>query len=99
MELHLFDKYQLATTTKLEQQRINPCYEIANLFVKELNKTAGKTYVTREGKKGKTKTYTEIMVLRDLKAINKDVHAMTAFLADCEKSSLGFRMYYNCKLK
>lgn len=100
MELSLFSKYITASelTTKAVT-RINPCYEIAKLFVIELNKTAGVPYVTKQGKKGKTKVYTATMVMSDLKAINKEVHTMNAFLADCQKSELGFRFYYCSKLK
>lgn len=100
MDIALFSRYQLGTQLiDKAVQRINPCYEIAKLFVIELNKTAGQEYVTKSGKKGKTKTYTELMVLNDLKAINKQPEVMTAFLADCEKSKIGFRRYYCWKIK
>jgi hypothetical protein len=100
MDSALFLKYKTASnlTTKAVQ-RVNPCYEIAKLFVIELNKTAGQEYVTKAGKKGKTKTYTELMVMSDLKAINKEPHTMHAFYEDCIKSNLGFRFYYCAKLK
>jgi len=100
LEATLFTKYQkLDTLTTKAVERVRPCYEIAKLFVVELNKTAGQPYVTKSGKKGKTKTYTETMVLSDLKAINKEPHTMNAFYEDCLKSSLGFRFYYCAKLK
>lgn len=100
MELNLFTRYQhLDTLTTKAVDRLRPCYEIAKLFVIELNKTAGQPYVTKTGKKGKTKTYTEVMVLADLKAINKEPATMNAFYEDCLKSSLGFRRYYCWKLK
>lgn len=100
MELSLFSKYQhLDTLTTKAVDRLRPCYEIAKLFVIELNKTAGQPYVTKTGKKGKAKTYTETMVLSDLKAINKDPVTMNAFYEDCLKSSLGFRRYYSWKIK
>lgn len=94
------DKYKLASNlTTLAVTRINPCYEIAKLFVIELNKTAGQEYVTKTGKKGKLKAYTEVMVLNDLKAINKDVDLMNAFLYDCENAKIPFRQFYSWKLK
>lgn len=100
LEATLFQKYQkLDNLTTKAVERLNPCYEIASLFVKELNKTAGQPYTTKTGKKGKTKTYTETMVLSELKAINKDPHTMNAFYEDCLKSSIGFRRYYCWKLK
>lgn len=100
MELTLFSKYQhLDTLTTKAVDRLRPCYEIAKLFVIELNKTAGQPYVTKTGKKGRTKTYTEVMVLADLKAINKDPVTMNAFYEDCLKSSIGFRRYYSWKIK
>lgn len=100
MQADLFTRYQhLDTLTTKAVERVRPCYEIAKLFVVELNKTAGKPYVTKTGKKGKTKIYTELMVLADLKAINKDPVTMNAFYEDCLKSSIGFRFYYCSKLK
>lgn len=95
MELSLFNKYQLPT----KYTRVNAPYEVAKLFVIELNKTAGQEYVTKSGKKGKTKFYTEIMVMNVLKAINKDEGTMMAFFSDCERSEIGFRRYYCWKLK
>lgn len=100
MQADLFTRYQhLDTLTTVAVDRLRPCYEIAKLFVVELNKTAGQPYTTKTGKKGKTKTYTEVMVLADLKAINTQPEVMTAFLSDCEKSTLGFRRYYSWKIK
>ena len=111
LEATLFTKYQkLDTLTTKAVDRLRPCYEIAKLFVVELNKTAGQPYVTKTGKKGKSKTYTETMVLKDLKKLkltkknqeNKEVvdeHKATGFLTECEKSSIGFRFYYQCKVK
>lgn len=101
MDLSLFDRYQYASNlTTLAASRVNSCYEIARLFVLELNKTAGQEYVNKKtGRKGKLKAYTEVMVLNDLKAINKDVHAMNSFLFDCQKSELGFRRFYSWKIK
>lgn len=96
MDAALFQKYTLAPLT---EKRVNPPYEVAKLFVIELNKTAGQPYITKEGKKGKTKTYNELMVMRDLKAINKDEVMMFAFYNDCLKASIGFRFYYCAKLK
>ena len=102
MDLSLFDRYQYASNlTTLAVTRINPCYEIAKLFCEELNKTAGQEYVTKAGKKGKTIFYTEILVMKDLKKLkmSDDVHKANGFFAQCEKSSLGFRYFYKCKLK
>ncbi len=100
MDTSYFSKYQhLDTLTTVAVDRLRPCYEIAKLFVVELNKTAGQPYVTKAGKKGRTKTYTEVMVLADLRAINTQPEVMTAFLSDCEKSTLGFRRYYSWKIK
>ena len=100
MDSALFLKYQLGTSLiDKAVQRVNPCYEVATLFVTELNKTAVQPYISKSGKKGKTKFYTEQLVLKELQAINTDVHTMTAFFHDCEKSSIGFRFYYNAKLK
>jgi len=100
MDTSYFSKYQhLDTLTTVAVDRLRPCYEIAKLFVVELNKTAGQPYTTKAGKKGKTKTYTEVMVLADLRAINTQPEVMTAFLSDCEKSTLGFRRYYSWKIK
>jgi len=100
MQADLFTRYQhLDTLTTKAVDRLRPCYEIAKLFVIELNKTAGQPYVTKTGKKGRTKTYTEVMVLADLKAINKEPHTMNAFYEDCLKSPLGFRRYYSWKIK
>jgi hypothetical protein len=101
MDSALFLKYQLGNNLVTKAvERINPCYEIAKLFCEELNKTAGQSYTNKKtGKKGKLKSYTEVMVLNDLKAINKDVHAMNSFLFDCQKSELGFRRYFCWKLK
>lgn len=100
MDIKLFEKYTIASTlTTKAVQRINPCYEIAKLFVTELNKTAGQPYVTKIGKKGKTKFYTEQLVLKELIAISKDEGAMFGFYNDCLKSSIGFRFYYSAKLK
>ena len=57
LEATLFTKYQkLDTLTTKAVDRLRPCYEIAKLFVVELNKTAGQPYVTKTGKKGKSKT-------------------------------------------
>lgn len=111
MQADLFTRYQhLDTLTTKAVDRIRPCYEIAKLFVTELNKTAGQPYVTKTGKKGKAKTYTETMVLADLKKLKLtkkneqgkevvDEHKATGFLTECEKSSIGFRFYYCSKLK
>lgn len=100
MDSALFTKYQLASyLTTLAASRVNSCYEIAKLFVTELNKTAGQEYVTKAGKKGKLKVYTEVMVLNDLKAINKNPNLMCAFLHDCENAKIPFRQYYSWKLK
>lgn len=96
------DRFNLASSiTTLAVTRINPCYEIAKLFVTELNKTAGQEYVTKAGKKGKSIFYTEILVMKDLKKlkISDDVHKANGFYSECEKSSLGFRFYYKCQLK
>lgn len=96
------DKYkQLCNLTTKAVERINPCYEVASLFVKELNKTAGVPYITKSGKKGKSIFYNEILVLKDLKKlkISDDVHKANGFFAECQKSSLGFRYYYKCVLK
>lgn len=102
MDAALFLKYKVADalTTKCVE-RINPCYEIAKLFVTELNKTAGQPYTTKDGKKGKTIFYTEILVMKDLKKLkmSDDVHKATGFYSECEKNSLGFRFYYKCQLK
>lgn len=101
MDSALFLKYKVADalTTKAVE-RINPCYEIAKLFVIELNKTAGQEYINKKtGKKGKLKAYTEVMVLNDLKAINKNVDLMNAFLHDCENAKIPFRQFYSWKLK
>lgn len=102
MDSALFLKYQVASslTTKCVE-RINPCYEIAKLFVIELNKTAGQSYVTKTGKKGMTIFYNEILVLKDLKKLkmSDDVHKANGFFEECQKSSLGFRFYYKCQLK
>ena len=97
MDISLFSKYQV----KVEVSKINPCFEIAKLFVVELNKQAGIPYITKEGKKGKSKKYNEIMVLKDMKKlkISNNVHAMNSFLFQCEKSEIGFRRYYSWKLK
>lgn len=100
MQADLFTRFQhLDTLTTVAVDRLRPCYEIAKLFVVELNKTAGQPYTTKTGKKGRTKTYTEVMVLADLKAINTQPHTMNAFYEDCLKSSIGFRFYYCAKLK
>lgn len=101
MDSALFTKYQLASyLTTLAASRINPCYEVAKLFVVELNKTAGQEYVNKKtGKKGKLKAYTEVMVLNDLKAINKNPDLMNAFLHDCENAKIPFRQFYSWKLK
>ena len=97
-------------TYELVEKPIRPYFEIAKLFVNELNKTAGQPYTTKQGKKGKTKVYTESMVMKDLKKLGLtsknsqgkdvvDVHKSNGFFGECEKSSLGFRFYYMCKLK
>ena len=101
MDSALFLKYKVADAlTTLAISRINPCYEIAKLFVIELNKTAGQEYTNKKtGKKGKLKAYTEVMVLNDLKAINKNVDLMNAFLYDCENAKIPFRQFYSWKLK
>lgn len=102
MELTLFSKYQhLDTLTTKAVDRLRPCYEIAKLFVVELNKTAGQPYVTKAGKKGVSIFYDEILVMKDLKklGISTDVHKANGFLEECLKSKLGFRFYYKCKLK
>lgn len=76
----------------------------------ELNKTAGQAYVTKEGKKGVSKVYTEPMVLKGLKKLGLtklnekgvevvDENKANGFFAECEKSSIGFRFYYCAKLK
>lgn len=100
MDSALFLKYKIADyLLNKAVSRINPCYEIATLFCKELNKTAGQKYISKSGRKGKTKFYTEQLVLKELKAINKDEGVMFGFYNDCLKSSLGFRFYYCAKLK
>lgn len=97
-------------TYELVEKPIRPYFEIAKLFVEELNKTAGQPYITKDGKKGKTSTYTEPMVMKDLKKLGLtsknsegkevvDVHKSNGFFGECEKSNLGFRFYYKCKLK
>lgn len=97
------DKYKrLCELTTKAVEKINPCYEVASLFVKELNKTAGQTFVNKiTGKKGKTIFYDEILVMKDLKklGISNDVHNAMGFYSECEKSNIGFRFYYKCKLK
>lgn len=96
------EKYRQASLlTTVAVTRINPCYEIAKCFVTELNKTAGQPYITKTGKKGKSIFYTELLVMKDLKKLkmSDDVHKANAFFADCQKSKLGFRYYFKCKLK
>lgn len=98
MDAALFSKY---TLTSLTEKRVNPPYEVAKLFVIELNKTAGQPYVTKTGKKGVSIFYTEVLVMKDLKklGISTDVHKANGFFEECMKSKLGFRFYYKCQLK
>lgn len=86
---------------KKVESRLVPVFEMARLFVDELNKTAGQPYTTKQGKKGKSIFYTEILVMKDLKklGISKDVHKVSGFFGECEKSNLGFRFYYKCQIK
>lgn len=102
MDSALFLKYQVASSlTTKAVERINPCYEVAKLFVIELNKTAGQEYTTKAGKKGKSIFYTEILVMKDLKKLkmSDDVHKANSFFSECEKSNIGFRRYYCWRLK
>ncbi len=94
-----FKKYELVEKPTLRP--LVPVFEMARLFVTELNKTAGQSYTTKQGKKGKSIFYTEILVMKDLKklGISKDVHKVNGLFGECEKSNLGFRFYYKCKLK
>jgi len=96
MDAALFSKY---TLTPLTEKRVNPPYEVAKLFVIELNKTAGQPYVTKEGKKGKVSSYSETRVMKDLKKLRiADVHKANGFFEECLKASIGFRFYYCSKL-
>lgn len=102
MQADLFTRYQhLDTLTTVAVDRLRPCYEIAKLFTIELNKTAGQPYVTKDGKKGVSIFYTEVLVMKDLKklGISTDVHKANGFFEECMKSKLGFRFYYKCQLK
>lgn len=114
MDSALFLKYQLGTSLVTKcVQRVNPCYEVASLFCRELNKTAGQEYTKKDGTKAIADTYEITRVQSELKKIELTVvkvvdgkkkivlceHKCTGFLAECQKSSIGFNRFYGWKLK